>query len=73
LGELFFKDGSYYWGTFANGFAHGDGRYIFSSGRYYEGQVRHNVAEGKGTLVNERDGNVYTGNFLNDLPDGAGK
>jgi hypothetical protein len=72
-GELFFKDGSYYCGTFAHGFAHGDGRYIFARGSYYEGQVRHNVAEGRGTLVNETENYTYSGEWLNDLPNGQGE
>ena len=72
-GELFLKDGSYYVGTFANGFAHGEGRYIFSRGSYYEGQVRHNIAEGKGTLVNDIENYTYTGEWLSDLPNEIGE
>jgi hypothetical protein len=50
---LYFPDGSYYYGTLANGYAQGEGRFIFQGGSFYEGQVRHNVAEGKGVLVND--------------------
>ena len=34
-GEVFLRDGSYYQGTLTNGYAHGEGRYIFSKSCYY--------------------------------------
>jgi hypothetical protein len=73
VGELFFNDGSYYYGTFDQGFVHGDGRFISASKLYYEGQIRRNVAEGKGVCINDAIDYKYNGEWMNDLPNGKGR
>ena len=70
---MYLSDGSYYYGTFSNGYAQGEGRFIYQGGAFYEGQVRHNVAEGKGVLVNDLQKYRYMGSWLNDMPNGKGE
>jgi hypothetical protein len=70
---FYFKDGSFYEGTFVNGVAEGQGRYIFNTGCVYEGGIKNDEASGHGTYIDRYQMYEYEGNWLRDVPSGFGK
>lgn len=51
IGNLYLSDGSFFTGTFANGFANGPGQLFLTNGSYYEGSFYNNMISGVGKFV----------------------
>lgn len=51
IGQLFFKNESFYFGDWKHGKAEGNGIMIYPNGEYYLGQFVANMAEGKGNAM----------------------
>ena len=63
-GKIFYLDGSWYEGTFANGNANGYGAWCFPNGDKYVGYFKNNSQHGSG-IVYHTDGEVTQGEWIN--------
>ncbi|EFC46511.1 predicted protein, partial [Naegleria gruberi] len=76
VGELKYKDGGIYKGSFVNGKREGKGSFEFYEGnqkvRHYDGDWENDSMSGQGTLINTTIQQVYTGQFKNNVYHGQG-
>ena len=78
VGTLHLGNGEYYEGGWVDGRMHGHGKMVFVSDEegnpisYYEGEFVNNLRIGKGVRV-YRTGNMYDGEWLDNLPHGHGR
>ena len=70
-GELTWKDGKTYKGSFIDGKMTGKGAMRFKNKDFYEGDFVDGKQTGKGIFMHS-DGEIYKGDFLNDLYHGKG-
>jgi hypothetical protein len=69
-GSYFYADGGQYQGQFLNGEANGIGTFRYSNGDKYVGQVKNGKRHGTGSYYFATTGDIYKGNWINDLEDG---
>ena len=73
-GQLFFENGNYYKGKFANGLPHDrKGLMVFPDGSIKRGNFKGGMLHGKGELIYKTNGMRYKGEWQFDKPHGKGK
>jgi len=70
-GELIWKDGKRYKGSFIDGKMTGKGIFIHSDGEIYEGDFLNDLYHGKGDYRSQ-DGETYVGDWINNRKHGKG-
>jgi hypothetical protein len=69
---LFFPQGDWHEGEYADNNRHGHGRYQWKDGRVYEGNYAHDLRDGQG-MFTFRSKDVYTGSFMKGKCSGFGR
>lgn len=73
-GSVYKSDGAFFKGEFREGEANCvDGLYVYADGSYFRGNIKNSQASGIGTLVYKDKVLIYTGNWVDDKPNGQGK